>query len=194
MGVLCSCNTRPCIIIKFGGINMAGIRVKSGLQKIEVNDKGDFIVLKNDIGFLTDIKDLLSSLSKVFAEVGVKAKDLDDSDVDVSLDLLYEAHKKVHDGIDNVFGVGTCMKVFGDGEVDTIPSLDLVFDFFDQLTPHIEKIGEALTVSTKKVGKRAEAFTQAGGISLDSNDARANMLADLESVLKELRRDGNQSI
>ena len=112
--------------------------------KIEVNDAGEFIEIntgdKRLVAKLTELmkklKELAEETERVNAEkfqkLDPKTATLDDFVAAVNYET--EAAGKIADWLDDVFGVGTCRKVFGEG---VIPTLDNVQDFLNQLTPHI---------------------------------------------------------
>ena len=124
---------------------MAGIRVNSGVLRIEVNDKGDTIALRKDMGFIDNIVKFADGLGTLQAEYQAKANEMTNATPDEQIELLYNFHKELHDGLEMLFGAGTCKKVFGDGEVDVIPSLDSVSDFFEQLTPYVKKLAQEMS-------------------------------------------------
>ena len=123
---------------------MAGIRVNTGNLKIEVNDNGDTIILRKDMGFINKVVNFSDGLSALQREFDEKAKLIDKDDVNAMQALLYDTHKQLHDALDMIFGTDTCKKVFGDGEVDVIPTLDQVTDFCEQLIPYIQQIAKSL--------------------------------------------------
>ena len=123
---------------------MAGIRVNTGNLKIEVNDNGDYIVIRKDMGFINKVVSFSDGLSALQKEFNEKAQLINKDDVNAMQALLYDTHKQLHDALDMIFGTDTCMKVFGDGEVDVIPTLDQVTDFCEQLIPYIQQIAKSL--------------------------------------------------
>lgn len=123
---------------------MAGIRVNTGNLKIEVNDNGDYIVLRKDMGFINKVVNFSDGLSVLQKEFNEKAQLINKDDVNAMQTLLYNTHKQLHDALDMIFGTDTCKKVFGDGEVDVIPTLDQVADFCEQLIPYIQQIAKSL--------------------------------------------------
>ena len=122
---------------------MAGIRVNTGNLKIDVNDNGDTIIIRKDIGFINKVVSFSDGLSALQTEFNEKSKLIDKDDVNAMQALLYNTHKQLHDALDMIFGKDTCKKVFGDGEVDVIPTLDQVADFCEQLIPYIQQIAKS---------------------------------------------------
>ena len=126
---------------------MATAKIRVGQSekiKIEVNDAGEFIEIntgdKRLVTRLTELmkklKTLMEETAKVneerFQKLDPKTATLDDFFSVV--DYETEATEKIAEWLDDVFGIGTCRKVFGEG---VIPTLDNVQDFLNQLTPHI---------------------------------------------------------
>lgn len=109
------------------------LRVSTGV-KIEVNDEGDVIVARlNDNQFIERFYDIVETMEKVseyMESEEVKAKDSREQ-----LAVATEKTKDIMSDIDNLFGVGSCEKVFG----DIIPSAYALADFFDQLIPIFEE-------------------------------------------------------
>lgn len=135
---------------------MAGIRVNSGVIRVEVNDNGDTIVLRKDFNFVNNVVSFADGLGALQKEFNDKAAQIAPDDADAKLDLLYSMHKELHDALEVLFGEGTCRKVFGDGEVDVIPTLDAVSDFCEQINPFIVQIAKSLGGTKPKVAKPAQ--------------------------------------
>lgn len=135
---------------------MAGIRVKSGTLKVEVNDNGDYIVLRKDMQFINNLQNLQKGLVALQTDYAKKLAVLDKSDIQAKTDLVYNASLELHDAIDLVFGKGTCKKVFGEGITDVLPTADLVADFFNQLKPYFKQIIDELNSSKKKLEAEQE--------------------------------------
>ena len=143
---------------------MTGIRVNTGNLKIEVNDNGDTIILRKDMGFINKVMSFSDGLSALQKEFNEKAKVIDKDDFNAMQSLLYDTHKQLHDALDIIFGNDTCKKVFGDGEVDVIPTLDQVADFCEQLIPYIQQIAQSLGNSYKS---KASGVSQAPAKPVD---------------------------
>lgn len=121
---------------------MDGIRVNSGVKKIEVNDNGDFIFLplSND-KFVRRFYDLVDEFEKL-------GKEIEESDADASFDKVISFSDTCNEKIDNLFGEGTCGKVFNDFfetikdcPVDDYKGMGtaLILDLLYQLMPFIEE-------------------------------------------------------
>lgn len=126
---------------------MDKLRVDNGIKNIEVNDNGDYISIPiSDTAFYQRYADMLKNFEKKQAEIEQQSKDLkekhkdkpqDDTDMIVdTVDLYVKLCKDVCAELDNLFGEGCCRKVFAGIET---PSEDLIADFFEQLTPLLQK-------------------------------------------------------
>lgn len=127
---------------------MAGIRVKSNVIKIEVNDLGDTISLRKDTEFvdaLVRFNDGYQRMAKAFQQ---EYSSIDKSDIKKINDLVYAFSKQLHDDFDDLFGDDACKKVFGEGIKDVLPSADAVADFFTQLAPYIKNLKNEVSSST----------------------------------------------
>lgn len=137
---------------------MAGIKISSNIVKVPIeyeNGTGDYIVLRKDIGFINKVVAFADGLSILQDEFNEKARLIADDDNESKLELIYQMHKEVHDALDDLFGVGTCKKVFGDGVVDTIPTIDKVVEFCEQITPFIIQVVQSLNNKPKTPTKTA---------------------------------------
>lgn len=126
---------------------MAGIRVKSNVIKIEVNDLGDTISLRKDAEFvdaLVRFNDGYQRMAKAFQQ---EYSSIDKSDIKKINDLVYAFSKQLHDDFDDLFGEDSCKKVFGEGIKDVLPSADAVADFFTQLAPYIKNLRQEVSSS-----------------------------------------------
>lgn len=128
---------------------MAGIRVNSGVIRIDVNDNGDVIILRKDLGFVNNVKAFIEGLNSLQNEYDSQVAKINPDDTDAKLDLVYNLHKELHDGLDLLFGKDTCKKVFGDGVVDVIPTMDAVIDFVKQITPFVKQLTNSLIEENK---------------------------------------------
>ncbi len=148
---------------------MATNKIRVGQKEklvIEVNDAGECIEINvSDKRLTQKLAGLVKRLKTVVIEATEKQKQLAELDpksagVDSVISIIeYEA--SISQGIiadlDDVFGVGTCRKVFGDG---VIPSLDDVQDFLNQLTPFIAR---AVQERRKAIGAKY-APSRRGGV------------------------------
>lgn len=122
---------------------MAGIRVNSGIKRIEVNDEGDYITLSlSDNAFLDRFFSLYENVQEMASESAAAGKEIGGSDDNKNLREVFrlyeEAGKKMCFEVDRLFGEGTCEKVFG----SITPSIELYIDFFEQLTPYLHEFAQ----------------------------------------------------
>ena len=109
------------------------LRVSTGV-KIEVNDEGDVIVARlNDNQFIERFYDIVETMEKVSEYV--ESEEMKAKESREQLAIVSEKTKDIMSDIDNLFGAGSCEKVFG----DIIPSAYALADFFDQLIPIFEE-------------------------------------------------------
>lgn len=125
------------------GNNTPSIRVggKKEVLKIEVNDNGDYIELNfGDRTFLHRYFKLGETMERISKESRKDQLKLDENgslDFSASAELIendIKYHKELADGINDLFGAGTCKKVF---DTET-PSVDLIAEFFIALTPYVQ--------------------------------------------------------
>lgn len=125
---------------------MAGIRVNTGVKRIEVNDNGDYITLNFwDASFADRFFEMVDRVQEKTNAAASKAKEIEESTEDGSeariraeAKLFREVHQDVSAEVDGFFGPDTCKKVFG----DIVPGIDLYEDFFQQLMPYFEEFGK----------------------------------------------------
>ena len=109
------------------------LRVSTGV-KIEVNDEGDVIVARlNDNQFIERFYDIVETMEKVSEYV--ESEEMKAKESREQLAIVSEKTKDIMSDIDNLFGAGSCEKVFG----DIVPSAYALADFFDQLIPIFEE-------------------------------------------------------
>lgn len=135
---------------------MAGIRVSTGVKRIEVNDDGDCITLSlNDNAFLDRFFSAYENVQKLAEESAAKEtaireqyRDAADQDgqLRATLALYREAGASMWAEVDSLFGEGTCRKVFG----GITPTLDLYIDFFSQLIPYLQEFAKEKTQRMSK--------------------------------------------
>ena len=136
---------------------MAGIRVNTGVKRIEVNDDGDYITLSlSDNDFLNRFFALYENSQKMAnefssSEAQIREKYQGDAETSAAclrevLSIYTEAGKNMMSEVDNLFGAGTCQKVFG----DITPSFELYYDFFEQLNPYLQEFAKEKTQRMSK--------------------------------------------
>lgn len=120
---------------------MDKIRISRNIKRIEVNDNGEFITLDFDdlnlpYRFYAMLKRLEKDRIKFAQQLQERLKDKSGAD---STEELVEAEHGLNiyfrDAVDEVFGEGTCRKVYG----DILPSIDMHLQFFDSIRPYFEE-------------------------------------------------------
>lgn len=120
---------------------MDKIRIQRNIKFIEVNDEGEFITLDFDdlelpYRFYGMVKKLEKDRVRFAKELDEKLKG---KPARACSEELVEAERKLNiyfrDAVDEVFGEGTCRKVYG----DILPSLEMHMQFFDLLRPYFEE-------------------------------------------------------
>lgn len=125
---------------------MEKLRVSSLAKKIEVNDAGEYITLNlDDQAFLPALMAIIDDFNARMPEYQKRAGELDAAPEDTEAQrfekmrkaLAYnlEIHQALKERIDGVFHDDACRKVFG----DIVPPVDAYAEFFEQLTPYIQK-------------------------------------------------------
>ena len=105
------------------------INITRGLT-INVNDQGDTITLiVDDQRFIDRFYGLIETFDKSVKQINSKSAGYK-SERD-RLKQLMEETRKIMNNIDELFGQGACVKIFG----DIVPSPVLLADFFDQMIP-----------------------------------------------------------
>ena len=138
---------------------MAGIRVQTNDRRIEVNDQGEYIVLRfSDQSFPGRVFAMIERVQALGEQVKEKEAALRESYRDsedalalpkAAAALNEEVHRAIMAEVDGVFGAETCRKVFG----EIVPDVALFEDFFRQLLPYFEEYGRE---RAEKMGKYSE--------------------------------------
>ena len=128
---------------------MDSLRIDNGTKKIEVNGAGEYIefsIANNDFfrAFSEllqwfdgqeqrqDIKDMEKRQEEVVPEDGDK---INYEALNGVLDIREKISKEACEKIDNIFGTEASRKIFG----SIVPDMYMIADFFEQITPLIEK-------------------------------------------------------
>lgn len=128
----------------------------TGLLKIELNSAGDYIVVSADNPVFFDnfaagfkhIADMADEIPAKLDEIEKKYREKDnfEATMDKALEISkinLQFSKDAVRIIDNIFGEGTIKKYFRDvmEEIpDFLPDVDCILDFFEKITPEIEKL------------------------------------------------------
>lgn len=120
---------------------MEQIRINKGIT-IGVNDKGDTICIPvEDLDFRDKYVDMINSIQRISDEIDA-SKEVSEEEADK---IEREAIQGVCEAIDECLGTNTCAKVF-----EGIPTIYAILDFFEQLSPIVEKYTKAKTDRIKK--------------------------------------------
>ena len=109
------------------------IRVNVEKIELEVNDNGDIIVLPvSDERFIQRLFVFANEISKKSEEMSF----IDKKDVSKYVQADIELHNTIKKEFDELFGVGSYEKVFGE---DIVVGAEYVFEFLDQCMPYINE-------------------------------------------------------
>lgn len=148
----------------------------TGLLKVELNSYGDYIMLTADNPLLFDnfaagfkrIADLADEISAKLDEIEKRYVGKDDftSTMDKTLEMSkvnVQFSKDAVSVVDGIFGEGTIKKYFRSiiEEIpDFLPDVDCILDFFDKITPEMEKLFNRKVEERKKKSKERMAKYQ----------------------------------
>ncbi len=120
---------------------MQCIRITRNIKRIEVNDQGECIVLDFDdlnlpYRYYNMLRKMEQDRIKFNDELAKKLKGKTDEEATAEL-IKAERRLNIYfrDAVDEVFGEGTCRKVYG----DILPSIEMHMQLFDELRPYFEE-------------------------------------------------------
>lgn len=132
------------------------IRVGSGIRRIEVNDNGECIMLPvSDDNFTVQFYRLMDGISRQAKEIGESEPEDITGQID-AVEKIIAIEKDTKRKVEELFGEGTCHKVFG----DVLPSMDLFVEFFGSLVPFFEEYKK------ERIGKMGKYGANRTGSSL----------------------------
>ena len=117
------------------------VRVNTGIKRIEVNDKGEYIEISlNNAKFFDEFGELVSWLSKKQEDLNALPEPAEDDAEGIAAIVCMRTGilKELAERLDRIFGAGACKKIFG----DIIPDEVLVADFLEQITPFVEQLAK----------------------------------------------------
>ena len=136
-----------------------------GTLRLEVNDDGEYIMISADDATMFDrfaagirhIVELSDGTAKKVEEVekqyeGQAGFDADMEKVAAIAGINVEFSKEAVRTVDSIFGEDTVKKVFRD-TYNHIPSVNLITDFFEQVTPYMEKLFNRKLEAQEKASK-----------------------------------------
>lgn len=126
---------------------MDSLRINSNIKTIEVNDAGECISIPmGDTTFFERFGSIIKyfeqkkdEIDRQGRELSEKYKEKPEDDIDRFMDAVqyYAALcREVCEELDKLFGEGCCRKVFSGIES---PGVELIGDFFEQITPLLQK-------------------------------------------------------
>ncbi len=140
-----------------------------GTLRLEVNDDGEYIMISADDATMFDrfaagirhIVELSDGTAKKMEEVekqyeGQAGFDADMEKVAAIAGINVEFSKEAVRTVDSIFGEDTVKKVFRDTYnhiPDFLPSVNLITDFFEQVTPYMEKLFNRKLEAQEKASK-----------------------------------------
>ena len=175
---------------------MEGIRVNNGNIKVEVNDNGDFIVLRKAMHFINKVNNFLNGLDDVKASYESRIEAIDENDPsyeDKVIDCLFDLLKELHDGIDFLFGADTCKKAFGEGVEDVIPTFDGVIDFFEKISPYTSKLAQSMTSASNNLVKNATNVTPIKPVGYMGSSPKQSNSGVFNSLRNQLDNSGDDN-
>lgn len=142
---------------------MNSLEISSGTIRIAINDDPERVIEFNpsDVLFAERFYSIYKEIETKQAEYLQRSKDLDKqageldenglpANIQNGIAFLREACEYMREKIDYLFGPGTSQKAFGDAL-----SLDMITQFFDGMTPYVEKARNERLVKYKRTeGKR----------------------------------------
>ncbi|WP_298023497.1 hypothetical protein [uncultured Dysosmobacter sp.] len=122
------------------------ISINNGIKKIEVNDRGEYILLPvGDDTFIKRFYSLAKETQRKAAEIKT-----DTADVVATMDDIIELDKDLKARVDGLFGADTCRKVFG----DMTPGVAAFMEFFAQISNILKEY------MTKEVREQVSRYTR----------------------------------
>lgn len=139
-----------------------GIRANTGLAEIEVNDNGDIISFAvSDNDFLKKFFDFVEWFSKAGEEIEKikNAADEKEDDFEKLKSTLEQQRNLSNQGLEKLeemFGEGTCRKIFGDVSPSFICVSDIIAQLSDEVSNIVEKHNKYFMdkYSSKRKGAR----------------------------------------
>lgn len=112
------------------------LRLNRDIVVLDVNDEGETITLQlADQSIPYKLKKLVRTLEEKSNELAELANTAEPDDI---IDRQYEFDCYVRKEFDDIFGEGTCRKVFG----NILPPIWQYIDFINAITPYFQKYSE----------------------------------------------------
>lgn len=112
------------------------LRIDTGVRKIEVNDNGDYIMLQvADQSIPAKLKKFVKAATDKLNKLSELTESENEADIEAAAELAYEIDIFAKASVDDIFGAGTCKKVFG----DIVPPIEMYIEFIDAITPYFQE-------------------------------------------------------
>lgn len=112
------------------------LRIDTGVRKIEVNDNGDYIMLQvADQSIPAKLKKFVKAATDKLNKLSELSESENEADTEAAEELAYELDVFAKASIDDIFGDGTCKKVFG----DIVPPIEMYIEFIEAITPYFQE-------------------------------------------------------
>ena len=125
-------------------IDDKSIECSSAILRIKVNKNGDTIALQNTASFLIGFMTFADCLGILSEDVQKKLGSLPNDDRWEQLKVISLHDNDLYESIELLFGVGTCKKVWGEGEFEVTPDIPMVINFLNFLMPYISELAEGI--------------------------------------------------
>ncbi|MFH0957107.1 MAG: DUF6673 family protein [Pseudomonadota bacterium] len=142
---------------------MDSIRIDTGVKRIMINDDPNNVIEFNpgDVSFAEGFQGLISEFEMKMVEYQRRSDEIEanneldehgiPSNLEARLKLMREVCEFIREKIDHIFGVGTSQKLFGNAL-----SLDMFTQFFEQITPFIQRDRLAKVAKYQKKPQRKQ--------------------------------------
>jgi len=142
-------------------VEMSNININTGEIRLTINDDESRVIAfnPNDLEFVNNLYELLADLENKEKEYKAKEAEIDKNtevnsygipvNLKEKLELLKETCSYMRGKVDTVFGEGTSQMVFG-----SVNTLDMFEQFFEGVTPYIEKVRSVKTNKYTKNNKK----------------------------------------
>lgn len=125
---------------------MDGIRIKTSVRKIPVNDNGDCIELNfSDVSLPDKFFTMTENFQRRVEDAEAQSQEMKEKYekdsyalVRNQMALYRQFYEGIMDEINAVFGPDTCRNVFG----DIVPGIELIDEFIRVMTPYFEEYGK----------------------------------------------------
>lgn len=130
------------------------IKINSTGKKIQVNDSGDFIMLEpKNTTFMNNLIILVKEFEAASGELSERLSRAENGSIDEASSVIAQAAEvcvNLAARTDEVFGAGTCRKVFGEHP----PGIYEFSDFFGQIGALIRKYGEEEATRAAEIAEK----------------------------------------